>query len=272
MNQIELDKKNAAYWNEPCGLKQAKAMGISEICAENLKKFDVEFFRFYSYLLENINHHQIASKKVLEIGLGFGTLGQELASRGCEYYGVDIAEEPVNLMKYRISINNYGDPDKVQQGSVLHLPYEDNSFDCIYSIGCLHHTGDIQKAVKEIRRVLRPGGFTYVMLYNRHSFRQLIEIPIRKLYNRMQRKPIDEKKCVDSLYDRNIDGDVAPHIDYVTKKEVFALFHEFTSIKVQVYNFDDYFDMNGLIIFPRSIFLNNIARIVGLDLYIYSTK
>src|SRR5947207_2788032 len=83
---------------------------------------------------------------VLEVGLGYGTLGQLIASRNADYYGVDIAEGPVANMRRRLSWLGLPE-DHAVQASVLALPFGDESFDYVYSIGCLHHTGDLERSV-----------------------------------------------------------------------------------------------------------------------------
>src|SRR5205814_4952916 len=98
----------------------------------------------------------LSRKRVLEIGLGYGTLGQLIATRGADYHGADIASEPVGMMRQRLSW--LGLPkDQVVQASVLELPFADGAFDYVYSIGCLHHTGDLERSVQEVYRVLAPG-------------------------------------------------------------------------------------------------------------------
>src|SRR5206468_2114242 len=69
-------------------------------------------------------------------------------------------------------------PGQVQQGSVLELPFPDASFDRVVSIGCLHHTGDLGRAVAEVRRVLTPRGELLLMVYNRHSARRVLFWPL----------------------------------------------------------------------------------------------
>ena len=86
-------------------------------------------------------------KKVLEVGLGYGTLGQLIASRNADYYGADIAEGPVANMRRRLSWLGLPE-DHAVQASVLELPFEDATFDYVYSIGCLHHTGDLERSVE----------------------------------------------------------------------------------------------------------------------------
>ena len=53
----------------------------------------------------------------------------------------------------------------VQQGNAEKLPFEDNTFDFISSSGVLHHTPDMQKAVNEAWRVLKPGGEAIISVY-----------------------------------------------------------------------------------------------------------
>ena len=53
----------------------------------------------------------------------------------------------------------------LKHGSALDIPYDDNSFDYVFSHGVLHHIPDIRRAQSEIHRVLRPGGVLVAMLY-----------------------------------------------------------------------------------------------------------
>lgn len=52
-----------------------------------------------------------------------------------------------------------------QQGSLLEIPYEDSSFDLVYSWGVIHHTTDPVGAFHELVRILRPGGCLVLAVY-----------------------------------------------------------------------------------------------------------
>src|SRR5262249_43663007 len=163
---------------------------------------------------------------LLEIGLGYGTLGQYLASRGCRYHGLDIAPGPVAMMQHRLRLMGLDPGDRVRQGSALSPPWKDASFDYVYSIGCLPHTGDLPRAVEGVSRVLRPGGKAIVMLYHRHSLRRLVQTPVLYLRDRISRRrrrysSLDE--AARAYYDTNMQGEAAPHTDFVSRRQVRSL-------------------------------------------------
>ena len=51
-----------------------------------------------------------------------------------------------------------GTPGQGRAGHMLECPLPDGSVDCVVSIGCFHHTGNLQRCIDETWRVLRPGG------------------------------------------------------------------------------------------------------------------
>jgi SAM-dependent methyltransferase len=156
MSQQAVDAQNAAFWDTLCGWNLAREAGITGRGEDDLRRFDELYLGFYPYL-ERYVPEDFGGKKVLEVGLGYGTLGQLIASRNADYYGVDIAEGPVANMRRRLSWLGLPE-DHALQASVLELPFEDGTFDHVYSIGCLHHTGDLERSVDEVHRVLVPGG------------------------------------------------------------------------------------------------------------------
>jgi ubiquinone/menaquinone biosynthesis C-methylase UbiE len=260
MVQRTIDQRNAAFWDTLCGWNMAREVGITGESEDDLRRFDELYLGFYPYL-ERYVPLDFAGAKVLEVGLGFGTLGQLLASRGAEYYGVDIAEEPVSVMKRRMGMLGLSEHN-VRQASVLELPFQDGTFDHVFTIGCLHHTGDLPKSIQEVHRVLAPGGRAVVMLYNRHSLRRFL-YGLRRV---VRRGPsLDEE--MRGLYDAHESGEPAPHTDFVSRAQVKRLFRDFDHVRVEVQNFDGY--RFGI---KREWFLSNIARVLGLDLYIMAGK
>jgi SAM-dependent methyltransferase len=268
-----VDKINAEFWNELCGSSLARSLGVEQITPENLQRFDEAYFSLYPYLREYYINEPLVDKKVLEVGLGYGTLGQVLASRGANYYGLDIAEGPVEMMCYRLSNIGCDWRGRVQVGSVLDAPYKDCTFDYVYSIGCLHHAGNLEGTISEVHRLLKARGKAIIMLYNKNSFRMLIQVPIIRLLGFLSRRKrydgIDAS--IRALYDTDRCGTAAPHTDFVSPSQARQLFRKFSSVKIDIRNFDNY-SFRGKIILKREDVLDNIGRVLGLDLYITATK
>jgi SAM-dependent methyltransferase len=87
---------------------------------------------------------------VLDVGCGMGLLVRTLLKHGVDARGVDIAPRPVEE-------NNQLDPGRFQLGSILDLPFTDNSWDTVVSTDCLEHIAeaDVPKALSELHRVAR---------------------------------------------------------------------------------------------------------------------
>jgi ubiquinone/menaquinone biosynthesis C-methylase UbiE len=173
--QEEINAQNAEFWNTLCGTGLAQTVGIEDGSAESLKKFDEWYMAMYPYLLDRVPVQSMKGKRVLEIGLGYGTLSQKIAAAGAIYSGLDIASGPVAMVNSRMEMSSLN--GRAQQGNMLQCPFEDETFDCVVSIGCFHHTGDTQRCLDETLRVLKPGGHAYIMVYNQFSFRQWNNFP-----------------------------------------------------------------------------------------------
>jgi SAM-dependent methyltransferase len=145
--QTQVDQANQAFWEELCGTGLAVALGITDRTAESLRRFDQAYFDFYPYLLEIVRPERMKGKRVVEIGLGFGSLGQKLAEHAEEYIGLDIANKPAESMRHRLQLA--GLPGTALQASCHNIPLPAESVDFVVSIGCFHHTGDVQRCLDE---------------------------------------------------------------------------------------------------------------------------
>jgi SAM-dependent methyltransferase len=270
--QREVDERNQAFWDELCGTSLARSLGITEITPESLDRFDDAYMGYYPYLGRYLAKLPVEGRRVLEIGLGFGTVGQIVAARGADYHGVDIAAGPVAMMRDRLRWLGRLGQGSVVQASALDLPWENATFDVVVSIGCLHHTGDLRRAVNEVHRVLVPGGDALVMLYNARSFRQLTRVSRERLSARQKRGSSAER--IRSMYDVNEAGEAAPHTDFVSKGDARRLFNAFSSVEIDVQNFDRLTLRLGRRrrTVPRERLLGNVARVLGLDLYVRARK
>lgn len=117
---------------------------------------------------------QAAGRQVLEIGCGNGVDGLMFARHGARYTGIDLTAEAVDASRRHFAIE--GMEGTFRQENCEKLGFADGSFDIVYSFGVLHHTPHPAQAIREVHRVLRPGGVARVMLYNRGSFNYYIRI------------------------------------------------------------------------------------------------
>jgi SAM-dependent methyltransferase len=268
--QQSIDERNAAFWDELCGTSLARSIAVTDHTPASLRRFDEAYFDLYPYLPAQLRASRRPSEPLLEIGLGFGTVSQYLAEAGCDYHGCDIARAPVEIVRERLrTLKIPGPEDRVVQGSALAIPHPDKRFEHVVSIGCLHHTGDLPRAVSEAHRVLRPGGTALVMLYNRHSFRQL-QRRFRTLGGG------DGTHHEAEAYDFNVAGDAAPETVFVTARQVRQeLFSSFSEVRIERHNFDPVIltYLRGRPVGPtRNQTLATIARVLGLDLYIHARR
>jgi SAM-dependent methyltransferase len=273
-SQADIDWMNQEFWNELCGTGFAKYLGITDHSPESLRRFDEGFFNLYPYFLGVVRPERMAGRDVLEIGLGYGTLGQRIAEAGARYVGLDIAPNPVRMMNLRL--RSQGLSGTAVVGSALDMPFAAGSFDFVVSIGCMHHTGNVPRCFEETYRVLRPGGTAILMLYNKFGFRQWRNYPVRTFkellsawgLRRGEDKLTEEQRF---NYDHNGAGAAAPETVLVGKREVRKMLNHFERVSICKQNADPLTFMGRLLV-RRERLLGNLGRILGLDLYIEARK
>ena len=106
--------------------------------------------------------------RVLDVGCGQGIDVARYANAGARATGIDLTPRHVELA--RRHLETLGLSAEIVEGDAESLPFEDASFDRLSSNGVLHHTPDMPAALREIRRVLVPGGEARILVYNRASF------------------------------------------------------------------------------------------------------
>ena len=117
----------------------------------------------------NINLDFLNGKDILDCEYGGTGWSIEMYLRGKArpIKGIDLNPKWQKLYKEKYSKINT-DLD-LRVGDVLYLPFEDESIDFANSYGVMHHTRDWKKGIKEMKRVLRPGGLLFIMVYGRYA-------------------------------------------------------------------------------------------------------
>lgn len=100
-----------------------------------------------------------AFENILDIGCGQGICSQKIALGLSHYTGIDISESLINR-----ATEKYESPTvKFQVADALDLPFDDESFDAVFSISVIHLVEDIDEVIYEMSRVLKPKGRFFIV-------------------------------------------------------------------------------------------------------------
>lgn len=160
------DEVQKQWDNDPAGSHYVKAAQPHTL--EWFKEVEAYRYREYApWMFETMEFGQHAGEELLEIGAGIGTDHSQFARHDARTTDVDLSSGHLALARENFRMRGL-------EGRFIHqdaetLPFEDNTFDVVYSNGVIHHTPNTYDVVKEIRRVLKPGGKAIVMVYAENS-------------------------------------------------------------------------------------------------------
>lgn len=159
------------FWDEAACGEAAYAVGhtpLQRFGAHSAARFKLEpYIESFAVFDEGRN------VRVLEIGVGMGADHERWARSGPRRLcGIDLTERATELTRERLGLSNL--QSELQRADAEALPFADQSFDLVYSWGVLHHSADTALAIKEVARVLRPGGYARVMIYHKLSITGLL--------------------------------------------------------------------------------------------------
>ena len=147
---------------------------------------------------------EIRPRSVLEVGCGWGAFAARIRDElGASVVAVDISPRMVELARTR-GID-------AQQGDVCALPFQDGSFDCVVANWMLYHASDIDLAVSELARVLRPGGRLVAATNSSHHLEELWAL-------------VDRDKAAEVRHFFSEDGTsrLEPHFTSVKQRDVVS--------------------------------------------------
>ena len=135
---------------------------VAEEWDEMRREFFSEEVREKAYELAEIEEDKIAA----DIGAGTGFITEGLLKRGVRVIVVDQSQEMLDQIR-----KNFDDPDKLTYkiGDAESLPIEDNEVDHVFANMLLHHVEEPKNAIKEMTRILRPGGKLVITDLDKHD-------------------------------------------------------------------------------------------------------
>jgi len=126
---------------------------------EYLPAKNIPFDRLIDFL-------SLSDKKVLEIGVGNGSHAQLLAAHSRDFTGIDLTDYGVRSTSTRMKTAGL-DNATILQMNAEELSFDSDLFDFVWSWGVIHHSANPPAILKEIYRVLKPGGTFKSMVYYR---------------------------------------------------------------------------------------------------------
>ena len=182
-NQVEKQKEKTAavqnWWNtNPFTYNGSLGVGkITEVADMDIPFFDRMEMRYKKRAggsTENadapvfskfIDYSSLKGKKVLDIATGTGFATVTFSQHGADVTGIDLTEFATLATKKNLALRNL--PGTALQMDAQKLEFPDATFDFVCAHGCLMHMPNTQEAVREIYRVLKPGGKVYAWMYHR---------------------------------------------------------------------------------------------------------
>lgn len=142
------------------------------------------------YHLKLIREHlgDLAGKRVLDVGCGKGRFARVFKDREprAEIWGLDISEEMLRFVPPDIS---------TRAGSMTEIPFEDGFFDAAYATESLEHAVEIERAVAEICRVVKPGGGIAIIDKNAEKWGRLETPEWEKWFTRKELERLLRGHC-----------------------------------------------------------------------------
>jgi len=142
------------------------------------------------YHVKLIGEHlgPLAGKRVLDVGCGKGRFARLFHEREpeAEIWGLDISDEMLRFVPAGI---------RTRAGSMTELPFEDGFFDAAYATESLEHAVEVERAVAEICRVVKPGGRIAVIDKNAREWGRLETPEWERWFTRGELERLLKRHC-----------------------------------------------------------------------------
>lgn len=165
---------NREWWEQhPMRYDFSEILEVEEFSKQFYEEIDRRFFADAETMIPPrhipfdplIDFESLKDKDVLEVGCGNGSHAQLLVQHAGSYTGIDLTSYAVKSTTQRLSYLDV--TGHIRQMDAERMDFPDESFDFIWSWGVIHHSADTRQIIKEMHRVLRPGGEARIMVYHR---------------------------------------------------------------------------------------------------------
>jgi ubiquinone/menaquinone biosynthesis C-methylase UbiE len=261
------------------------------------RSLDQHRYKVHRRLQSAVGFETTRGLRVLEIGCGCGSEAELFARAGAHYTAIDLTNAAVSITRNRFRL--LGLEGRFVHGDAENLPFPSGSFDLVYSHGVLHHTPDTPRTIREIYRVLAPGGRAVIMLYYRDSFNYHVNLRIvRRMRAHLLRMKLgiklarrifgetevhlqrhaelireDRHSYLDrqNILNRNTDGPDNPLSQVFSKESAQQMFSQFRTVRTEVMFWNPNWLPGIGKLLPRRM-EDRLASRWGWHLWIYAQK
>ena len=234
MLMIETELTSANYaairqWSEhPCG----EVDGLQDPGISYFEEVERERYENYAPWMRGfLKFDSYRGKRVLEVGVGQGTDLVQFAKGGAEVSAIDITQRHLELAARNFAVR--GLRADLRYATAAAIPFENGSFDVVYSFGVLHCTDNTVRCLTECHRVLRPGGTLILAMYHKYSFFHAYTIIVNGLLRGGLRR--FGYKGLMSMIESGADGrTVVPLVKTYSSGQLRNILEDFREVQVEI--------------------------------------
>lgn len=139
---------------------------------------------------------------VLDAGCGSANHAIRMAKKGYNITAIDFSDSVLKIAQQNLTELELLDNVTLKQEDLTALSFADNSFDIAYCWGVLMHIPDVETAIKELCRVVKPGGYIIVSETNEKSAETFTRRVLAPLASKNNNKTIKTERGIENWYDK----------------------------------------------------------------------
>jgi 2-polyprenyl-3-methyl-5-hydroxy-6-metoxy-1,4-benzoquinol methylase len=189
-NQAWWTERTMSYdWNDKIPSGKYSAAWFDEIDRRFI--FGARLFAHGQHPFDQvIPLESLRGKRVLEIGCGMGLHSELIVRAGADLTAIDISETSVMATRRRFELK--GLTGNICQVDAEKISLPDAEFDFIWSWGVIHHSSHTGRIIRDIHRLLKPGGESRVMVYSLAGMPAYISMMLKYSWQFWRGKSLDE--------------------------------------------------------------------------------
>ncbi|AFY58475.1 methylase involved in ubiquinone/menaquinone biosynthesis [Rivularia sp. PCC 7116] len=160
-----------------------------------VKQWDEDYYhpialKFYDWaIIDMLKMMEVEpGATVLDAGCGPGVHSIRVAKAGYRVCAIDISNTMLSEAQQRAKAENVADKIEFYQKDLTKLDFPDNSFNYVFSWGVIIHIRDVEKALNELARIVKPGGKLALYITNKTA----VDHNIESLMRFIARKPLTD--------------------------------------------------------------------------------